>query len=444
MPAEISAMPDTTPTPIERLSAFIESLAVRVPFRIFVAVALVAFHLFAIRAVAKDRYGHAFNSNPGNPPEFSDASHDFGPQRWNRLIVSRWDSEHYISLAMRLYSHCKAKQDVVSGEFPDMDVACDLQFYPGYAIIGRAVARMTKLPVDYALFGVSLLASCVFFFLWTSREMVRALGLRNVYVSLLILAAFASSYSFVAIGTEPCALAFTLGAFLSMCRGDLLLGALFAGAATGMRISGIGIGAAYAAAVLVLTWQERPPWQGWLARAPLPIVSFWGVLGMMGYHWHRFGDALVYFHAHERGFSHKPNLVAIFFPKGTMVARSIVAAPQDFIFIGVALLAFALGHKSAMRNFSPSGKAFWYVLFAGVLAISMVGSVEMAYAGMTRYLILALPLFFSMAALLSRHTLGLTLWVLFSLAHFWNVELCGYLSRDEQGWEQKCNFSMYH
>ena len=101
------------------------------------------------------------------------------PSHWDRLIVSRWDAQHYEALGLRGYTTCRDKSQLGSGEFPDDDQSCELNFYQTYGFIGAVVMRLTHWPIDYSLYYVSLAASFVFILLWTGREMRDGLGGRQ-------------------------------------------------------------------------------------------------------------------------------------------------------------------------------------------------------------------------------------------------------------------------
>ena len=141
---------------------------------------------------------------------------------------------------------------------PSRQSHCNLNFYPGYPALGALVMRVTHLPADYALLGLSVVASLVLLFLWTDPIVVRALGVGGAYASLLAFNFHTTGFSLVTIQTEPCAMVFSFGAFLAFCRRRLLLAGALAGAATAMRITAAAIGAAVALAIVTMLLVERP------------------------------------------------------------------------------------------------------------------------------------------------------------------------------------------
>src|SRR5262249_53870342 len=156
----------------------------------------------------------------------------------------------------------------------------------------------------------SLAASFLFLFLWTDPVIMRALGVGATYASLLAFSVFPNAFSVVLVQTEPLTFLFTLGAFLAFARGHLLLAGALAGAAAGMRVSGAGVGVALGLAILVHAYYERPQRaRDWAVVLISALLSGWGLMVMMGYHWWRFGDPLLYVHAHAQTYGHSGSVM---------------------------------------------------------------------------------------------------------------------------------------
>ena len=85
------------------------------------------------------------------------------------------------------------------------------------------------------------------------------------------------------------------------------------------------------------------------------------------------------------------------------------------------------------KGFTPPARAYWYTLTAGVLGVSLLGTVSRSFIGMNRYLLVAIPLFFAMGKLLERRRLALAIWLGLSAWHYWNVDLCYFVG--DQGAE---------
>jgi hypothetical protein len=222
-------------------------------------------------------------------------------------------------------------------------------------------------------------------------------------------------------------------------RRQFALGALAAGAVGIVRPTGVAVSIAFALALLVQTVRQRPRWRMWLWRLVLMGVSSWGILLLLVFFQIRFGDALVYSHARTRYYHYAPDPLALLAPKYTWISQSIWAAPNEGIWLACGLLFFALGGRTALRGFSESGKVYWYAVYALVVFIAAAGQVAIGWSGMSRYLLLAIPLFFALAATLKRHPVALVLWVLFSFAHYWSVNGCFYVGKGEPNFWEICH-----
>ena len=420
------------------------ALALTLPFRMVVAVAILSVHLAMATHLGHERFGYHFNDAPDSAPQFHQPAREPAPQHWERLVVSRWDSQHYIALGLRGYKACKSKSELLPGEHPDDNWACELNFYPTYGFLGAAVVAVSHLPMDYALFGISLAAGFVFILMWTGKAMVDGLGVANSYLSLLLLNVFSTGYGLVTLQTDCLFMALTLGTFVCLRKQWLAMGALTAGAATAIRISGVATGFAFCAWIVTVTWREGArPSRVWAWRGLLMALSGSGIMALMGYYAWRFGDPLIYSHAHGRSYHHAPDLMRIFVPDGRLLIQSIWAEPNEGLALVATLLWFALGHRAGLARFSAEAQAFWYALYFGIVGISMIGSSEYAYGGFSRYAVTVLPLFFAMAGVLRRKPVALALWLVMSSMHYYNGSLCFYVGQLHPERLQRCGFARY-
>jgi hypothetical protein len=407
-----------------RFGDWLSALATTVPFRLAVALAMLGLQLIVATHSGVRFEVKKFNSKPGDPPSFRNPATDWAPTNWDRLVVSRWDSGNYIELGLRGYQHCPPR----SATLPVRAPGCNLAFYPTYGLIGRYVGRLTRLSIDYALFAVSLLSSFIFLYLWTGKELTARLGVAETYLALVCFGAYTTGYCLVTVQTEPLTLALALGAYVAFVRRRLLLGALLAGATSGIRITGVAIGMAFAAALVVDLLRERPrrAWP-WIRGALLGALCVWGQLALMAYHAHRFGDPLTYIHAHGQLFHHDhPGIGALFPPDPDKIAAALDWPLHEGLWLAAALLWFALGHREALRRFLLPEQAFWYVTFLATVGIATVGMMPINLAGMSRYLLLALPMFFAMGAVMRHRPMLALVWIAFSAWHYWNIDICTY------------------
>lgn len=414
-------------------------LATTLPFRCIVAVLLLYVHIRAFEKLSKDRFGWDF-SLPEPPPHFIDEARDTIAVDWDRLIVSRWDSQHYLELAIRGYAPCK-KSELGPEEFPDDNPRCQMNFFPTYGWFGRYVAETTGWALDYSLLAVSLVASFWFLMMLTSRVVTGPLGVGTTYLVVLLVNVFTSGFMLVTIHTEPLFLAFAMGTYYCFARRWLWASALCAAALSALRVTGVAGGMALGVGMLVLCLYEKPKWPVWLLRAFYTVLSVGGILGLMAFYWHRFGDPLIYLHAHGRQYHHQADISKIFWPDTRLLMQSIWAEPHDGVWLAAGLFWFALGHRKGLERFDVPSQAFWYAFYAAVVGISMVGSSEYGYGGLARYLICVPPLFFAMAAFMKRRPIVLAIWLYISIAHYWSGSMCFYVSQHAPDRFAKCGFA---
>jgi hypothetical protein len=230
-----------------------------------------------------------------------------------------------------------------------------------------------------------------------------------------------------------------IAAFIALERRWLFFGALLAGGAGLVRPTAVACCAAYGLALLATCLSDSASRRTWLYRGFLGLVSAWGIFALLGYYQWRFGDALVYAHARYRYYQYNPSIVSLLMPKYTWIAQSLWAAPNEGLWLAAALLWFGLGRKEAFRGFSLPGKVYWYATFIFVVGIAAAGQVEIGFSGMSRYVFLALPMFFCAASVLKRRPMALAFWVLFTLVHYWSVNACFYIGRGEADFYGKCH-----
>jgi len=418
-------------------------LATTLPFRAIVACLILKGHLLAFEKLARERFDvETFEVERASEPRFLRDT-DYVPVDWARLIVSRWDAQHYIELGLRGYEKCKSKTELGPDEYPDDEKRCQLNFFPTYGFIGAWVAARLGWGIDYGLFAVSLVSSFVLIMLWTSRVITSVVGVGTTYLALLLFNTFTTGFVLVTVQTEPIFLMLTMGTYYCFARRWLLAAALVAGASTAIRITGVPVGMAYSAALLLLTWREQPSRWVWGVRALYIVLSVSGVLILMAYFQYRFGDALIYAHAHGRQYHHQASIAPILHPDTRLIMQSIWGEPNDGVWLAAGLLWFGLGHRKALERFDAPSQVFLYLLYVGVVGVAMVGSADYAYGGISRYLLGAIPLFFAMAALLRNRPIVLGIWLYISIAHYWGGSLCYYVGPSEGVRIERCGYARH-
>ena len=414
------------------LGARWSALATRRDFRLLVAVAFVGLHLLLFARLASLRLGVPFDASPGAEPAFARLSEPLSrasPAHWDRLAVSRFDAQHYIALALRGYSQCPA-QDLRHANLPEIVKYCGFSFYPGYPLLGRIVALGNRIPIDYALFGTSILASIVFLYLWTSSTITSALGVGTTYLALLLFNVFPTGFTLVTVQTEPTVLALTMGAFLGIARRNYLLAGVLAGAASGMRVSGAATSAAVGVALVVSLFVDPPKgWLAWRRRSAAAVLSAWGLLAIVGYFGLVYSDPLLYFHAHSQAYGYLEVAASGLSPE--FVYRTLETAMRPGIWVAFCLLWLALGLRSAVSGFPPLGRAFAASFTIVGASIALWGSSRIAFMGMNRYWLLTFPLFWAIAVVVKQRPVAGVLWVALCAWAYWNVDLCVYACQTE-------------
>jgi len=418
-------------------TAALDRIARSVPFRLLAAALILGYHLLSVVGEARARYELPFDSAPGAPPHL--VRNEI--PNLHRLIVTRWDAGHYIGLSLRGYSLCADRPVLVNVEA--LSQTCDLSFYPGYPLLGAIVSAVTKAPIDYALWGLSMVASFFFLFMWTDSSIVGALGLGTTYLSLLAFNAFPTSCYLVFIMAEPCTLVFTMGALVAFGRKQYFLGALAAGAASGMRIGGSAASLAFAAAILTLAHQERARGLLLLRRLACVVLAGWGQLAFMAYQGLRFHDPLLYVHAHGAAYKVSGGLGSVLFPRAEWIMHAIDGTNHDLVW-GFGLgIWFLLGHRDALRRFPTPWQVFCYGLVIITFGLNYAGSIEIYMRGFGRYALVAIPLFFAIAAFLRRRPLVFTVWLVACLWHYREVDVCYYLGDVGTAALRKCNMTQW-
>ncbi len=406
--------------------------------RALVAIALLATHLGLIGA-AGQRFKLPFNRAPADAPAFQPADAGFGsgaPRSWNRMLVSRWDSQYYIGTAIRGYSLCPP-EDLRGKPLKALMGRCAFHFYPGYSVLGLPLIK-AGLAADHALFAVSLLASFLLLYLWTGPTLRERLGTGQTYLSLLLFNAYTTGFTLVTVQTEPVTLLCGLGAFLLFSRKQLVLAALVAGAAGTFRVTGSTVGLALCVGLVgvALAGGSEPPWRRWLKCGLIGLLAGWGQLAVFAYFWLRYADPLLYVHSHAEAFSHGVSLLQTVWPEPWTFNRALSLGPREGLFMVFTGLFLGLGLAATLRRFTGPERWFWVGLLVFSLGVSLMGSAGLAYAGMNRYTLLALPVFFSMATVLGNRPIALAVWLAFSAWSYWQADMCTYVG--DRGSERHC------
>jgi hypothetical protein len=420
----------------------IERVLRSAPFRLLVAVFFVGMHVMTTITFARERYdGIPFDSAPDSPPAFRDVKHDGYPANARRLVVSRWDAEHYIGLALRGYSQCP-RRELVADDL--RTPICDAAFYPGYPAMGWVVHEVTGMAVDYALWTISLAAAVCTLFFWTDAAIVRAIGLGPTYISLLAFNFFPPACYLVFVMTDACAAAGIIGGLVALARRQYTLAAVVIGFTGAIRISGVGAEASYMLALLAWCIAEPPrgpgAWRAWIGRAGLVPLGAWGSLAVSGYETWLFHDPLFYVHGHDASFHHETRLAVLWHIKPEWIIHAIDGTLADLVWAGALLLFFLMAHRATLRRFPAPAQVYAYGVTALTYAMSFVATIDFnSLQGLSRYVFVVMPCFLAIGVLFRPRPVALAAWLFACAWHSREVDLCYYLGHVSKTGLKKCN-----
>lgn len=411
----------------QQLLAKLDELASHAAFRIFVAALLASMHLATFARAGEQRLGLPFNSAPGEAPYFSDpdakATTGFPrqPHRWSRLVVSRFDAQHYIGTSIRNFTACPT-----DGSTPDIEyLHCGLGWLPAFGLAGGVVSQVTGIADDIALMLLSLFCAIAVNLMWTCKTIVNRIGKLEAYATLIAFNFYPSAFYMVTPYTEAATIALLLGGFIALAKERWLLSAFLIGASTALRISSAALGAGLGCALLVAAYQRHkagtPQW--WRPLIAIPLCG-WGQFATMALLKVEVGSFWAFFRARESfGDEHDWSRVV----DGTYYVRGFAAQNMDSVVLVAVIAIIALTGRYVIRRFT--GPEATYLIVGGVLTLILVLVAPLQYWGITRYIMLAPLGYLAMGAMARRHTAVFVLWLVLCALFYWHVELCGYISQ---------------
>jgi hypothetical protein len=397
-------------------------------FRLAVAAALVVGHLVAFTVAGHTRLHLPFNSAPGQEIYYSDPDANAlmpaprQPHFWSRLIVSRWDSQHYIGFAVRGLTACP--KHGTGNQF----LACGLAWMPTLGLIAGAVTDATGAPPDYTLLAFSLLAALVINLLWTSKTLVGRLGLFEAYMALVAFNLFGSAFYLVTPYNEACVFACMLGGYICLVNGQWLRCGALIGAATALRPMAVGFVAGLGCAALFAAWQARkaktPRW--WRPLVAIPLAC-WGQLVMMAVFSIMLGDAKAYVHAQFAFGGERSGLHFHRFIESSFYVQAFTAQHADGVLIFASFALVLLMARSLMKKIPTVEMTFLAVASVAMALLPLAAL--WGYWGMNRYLLMCPLIFIAAGALARKHRGVFVLWLVLCAAIYWHIELCSYISQ---------------
>jgi len=414
----------------------LEPVARKTPFRISVAFICLCFHLGMFAAAGRARLDVPFNSAPGHAPYYSDPDapallgYPRQPHYWSRLIVSRWDAQHYIGFAVRGLTACPDEP------YPGSDMKylqCGLTWFPAYGRAGGVVADTFHVPADFALLFLSLVACMVINLLWTSRSIIDRFGTFETYATLVAFNLFPSAFYLVTPYTEPATFALMIAGFVCLMNDRWLSAGLLIGASTALRPTAFGYGFAFGCAILAAAWMKRrdgdPKW--WRPLTAIPLAG-WGLLANFVLLQIFVGDAFAYFRAGRIknewiGQTQGLEFWRVFDPE--WYVQGFGSQHADTVTVLACFGFLALAGREALRRFKPPEAVF--LIAATVVMMLLPLMAETQYWGLNRYFLLAPLTFFALGIIARRHPAYFALWIVVSVAIYWHIELCSYIAQGD-------------
>lgn len=415
----------------------LEAWGGRTDVRIGVGILFVIFHLVMFARAGHTRLGVPFNAAPGEVPYYSNP--DIGelqgyprqPHFWSRLIVSRWDAQHYVGHAIRGSTACP-KDPATATDAQYMQ--CGMAWMPAYGLIANAISNVTSAPPDYVLLAMSLLAAFLLNFLWTSTTITSRIGRVEAYCALVAFNLFPSAFYVVTPYSEGACFALALGALICIANGRWILAGVLVGATTGLRTAAAGFAVGFGIAALYEIWKrwkakdKAAPWWRPLVGAAL---AGWGQLATMLYFYVTLHEPRANLRALKAfaAFNRTPaSLLKVLDPRFYLEGLSAQHMDGAVIIATLALLAF--GARETLAKFKRPEALFLGIGTAAMLLLPMYAKADY-YWGINRYFLLA-PLTFVCAGVVGRQHKALFIgWLLASLAFYWHVELCSYVAHGD-------------
>jgi hypothetical protein len=426
-----------------RFATWFDMLAESRRSRIGIAVVLAAFHLAMFARAGHERLDMPFNSSPGEAPYYSDinAYATVGavrqPHHWSRLIVSRWDAEHYIGFAVRGLKACPTEADPPGEDTRMTDfkyLECGLGWQPAYGAIGGAVSHVTGIPEDYSLVILSVLATILANFLWTSSTFVKRLGNRESLGALIAFNTFPSAFHLVAPFTEGSTFMLALAGFVALANNRWVLSGLLIGAATALRTAAVAYSAAFglAAVYTAFTRYRAKEAKWWKPLLGIPLCG-WSMAVQMLVLKLLVGDSLAYVRArHAFGDSH--DYFRLFSPE--FILRAITEQHMDGLVLLACLGIISLTIREVVKRLGPAesifmiaASVFGIILGAAGLIARGDGSDVAGTWGLNRYMLMCPITFCCAGVMLRKYPATFFLWIVLSLEIYWHVELCSYVTQ---------------
>lgn len=407
-----------------RTTAWLVELSASLPTRIAVAIFFVLLHLALFARAGHERLGIPFNSYPNEAPYFSNPDATpfevpRQPHRWSRLVVSRFDAQHYIATAERGVSACPQERAADGSVY----LNCGLGWLPAWGTAGGVVSSVTTLASDKALLVLAIIAALALNLLWTSAAIVERLGRGSAWAALFAFNAFPAAFYVVTPYSESATLALGLAGFVALAKERWWLAAALVGAATALQPSSAAFAIALACSLGVMAWQKRT----WRPLLALPLCV-WGQLATILFLQIFVGDGTAYLrarHAFGVAYEWRRLLQPIHYMKG------LAGQDMDGAMLFAVVAIIALTAREILKRLTLVEAT--YVVVASVVAFALSVVTPVHYWGQTRILMSCLLAFFGLGVIAKKYPLLFVGWCVLSFAFYWHVDLCDYVTQGKAG-----------
>lgn len=196
---------------------------------------------------------------------------------------ARWDSAHYVNVALNGYGL----------DDPDQ-MGQRVAFFPLYPLLVRAVATITGAEHSNAGYAIAAIVAANLCFLAAvplfARLAARLASVEVARIATILLLVSPLAFFFNAAYTESLFLLLSIAAFLFAYEGKWLPASVAIALASGTRLFGLAL----IPAILLIAWRNRASLR---EMATIVIVSPLGTVAFFGWLWWQYGDPFAYFNA---------------------------------------------------------------------------------------------------------------------------------------------------
>lgn len=301
---------------------------------------------------------------------------------------ARWDSAHYINVALNGYGLDDPEQ-----------MGQRVAFFPLYPLLIRAVAFVTGAEESNAGYAIAAIIAANLCFLAAvplfARLVERLASVDVARIATTLLCISPLAFFFNAAYTESLFLLLSIGALLFAYDRKWLPASVCIALASGTRLFGLAL----MPALLLIAWRNRAPLRDLLT---ICVVSPLGTIAFFGWLWREYGDPMTYFNA-QANWGGWNDRVGQYLDLLVEAPRQMLTAPMHtIILINVALaLIWLVALIWVWKHLEPG-----IALYSTII---VVFHLVYTWNSLGRYLLPAVGVYIAVAMLLNRP--GWNTWV---------------------------------